>query len=208
MTVAATILLRGDGSGPAEAHLHTELRSRDLELIERSWAPERAAIVARLRRASVDPARWPQSLHWDWSRKAPQLNLLAVSACAIECGDQWQAAMMTKTAPYLARSETDRGKPLVYVDFLEVAPWNWRLAEIDQQPRFKLAGSVLLRHAVQQSLREGFHGRVGLHSLPQAEGYYRDCGMQAMAAANDPQGLRWFEFTRQAAEFFLEGRIP
>ena len=207
MRVEPTFLLHGGGEGTITAHLHAGLRSRDLELIERSWAPARAAIVARLRRASVPPARWPQSLHWDWSRKAPQLDMLAVSAAAIECGDEWQAAMMTKTAPYLARSEADRGKPVLYVDFLEVAPWNWRLVEIAQEPRFKVAGTVLLRHAVQQSVQEGFHGRVGLHSLPQAEGYYRACGMEAMAGTSDPEGLRWFEFTRQAAESFLEGRI-
>jgi hypothetical protein len=101
------------------------------------------------------------------------------------CENEWQGVMLTKTAPHFARLPEDKGKPLVYVDYLETAPWNWHVESIGWECRYKATGSILLRQAVIQSLDEGFHGRLGLHALPQAEGYYRDVvGM--FAGGRDP----------------------
>ena len=52
-----------------------------------------------------------------------------------------------------------------------------------------------------------FQGRIGLHSLPQANGFYANaCGMTDLGADADHQGLRYFEMTpEQARAFVAEG---
>ena len=108
---------------------------------------------------------------------------------------------MTKTTPYVAQMDIDRGRPLLYIDYLEVAPWNWRIPEIGRDGRFRGVGSALFWNAVQQSLEEGFQGRVGLHALPQAEAFYRDgCHMTPLGRDAAKQNLLYFELSRQQAE--------
>jgi hypothetical protein len=41
-------------------------------------------------------------------------------------------------------------------------------------PLYGGIGTLLMRTAVQVSYDEGFHGRIGLHALPQGRGFYRD----------------------------------
>ena len=189
-----------------EATLHEGLTTRDLEVIERSWAAHRAELVAALMGAGVERRLWPESLHWDWGRKAPLLELLLVNAFGVACRGGWQAVMMTKTAGYDARVSSEAGKPLVYVDFVETAPWNWTISELGRLPVFKGLGSVLIRRAVQQSRAEGFRGRVGLHALPQAERFYGQvCGMTRVGPDAAKQDLVYFEFTRQQADAFISG---
>lgn len=197
-------LIRRTDNGFVAAELHSGLRPADLLLVERSWSQDRARLMAALLQAGIPRAQWPQSLHWDWSAKAPALKLLQATGYGVVCGGEWQGLMMTKSAEYFARLRADAGKPIVYVDFLEAAPWNWRIDEIKVTPRFKAVGSVLFREAVTQSLDEGFHGRVGLHALPQAESYYEEaCGMVRLGADPQKQGLVYFEFGREEARQFL-----
>ena len=188
--------------------LHDALRRADLELIERSWASDRARIMADLLRADVARRAWPESLHWDWSRKASELDLLALRGFGIFCKRAWQGAMMTRTVGHRAKLVEDRNKPLVYIDFLEAAPWNWRVAPIGQERRLKGVGVVLMREAVSQSIDEGFHGRVGLHALPQAEQFYsRVCGMTRVEEEPGAGPLVYFEFTRAQGRAFLQGGL-
>ena len=190
------------------AELHDALRRADLELIERSWASDRARIMADLLRADVARRAWPESLHWDWSRKASELDLLALRGFGIFCERAWQGAMMTRTVGHRAKLVEDRNKPLVYIDFLEAAPWNWRVAPIGQERRLKGVGVVLMREAVSQSIDEGFHGRVGLHALPQAEQFYsRVCGMTRVEEEPGAGPLVYFEFTRAQGRAFLQGGL-
>ncbi|MFZ4429182.1 MAG: GNAT family N-acetyltransferase [Phycisphaerales bacterium] len=198
-------LIRKSTGECVPGRLHADLRMQDLMLIERSWAPERARLMAALLRQEVARDQWPESLHWDWSRKAHELQLLQASCVGIVCDEEWQGAMLTKTVGYGSMVEgPDKGKPVIYVDFVESAPWNWDLKAIGRSPRFKGIGSLLIRESIEQSLREGFHGRVGLHALPQAEVFYDSvCGMTRLDAHHDRQGLVYFEFTRQQAVRFL-----
>ena len=50
--------------------------------------------------------------------------------------------------------------------------------------------------------------RIGLHSLPQANGFYANtCGMTDLGADLDHRGLRYFEMTpEQAQAFIAKGR--
>ena len=205
MSTRPVKLIRKSTGALITGQLHAGLRVQDLVLVERSWASERARLMAELLRLGVAHDQWPESLHWDWSRKADELQLLLASGAGIFCDNEWQGAMLTKTVGYSSLVDgPDRGKPVVYVDFVESAPWNWDLKAIAKIPRFKGIGSLLIREAIEQSFREGFHGRVGLHALPQAEAFYGSvCGMTRFDADQNKQGLVYFEFTRQQASEFL-----
>ncbi len=94
------------------------------------------------------------------------------------------------------------GKTLLYIDYLESAPWNVR--PFTQEPRFGAVGARLVWAAVELSLAEGFEGRVGLHSLPQAESFYEGfCGMTKLGEDPDYESLNYFEFSREGALAFL-----
>jgi len=96
-------------------------------------------------------------------------------------------------------------KHLVYVEYLEVAPWN--RPHVASQPRYKLVGTVMLAAAIQLSIDDGNRGRLGLHSLPQADSFYRDrCGMTDLGPDTSIFGnLHYFEMTeQQAAQFMLQ----
>jgi hypothetical protein len=208
VSVRAAQLVRRATDEVVAVELHDALRRADLELIERSWASDRARIMADLLRADVARRAWPESLHWDWSRKASELDLLALRGFGIFCERAWQGAMMTRTVGHRAKLVEDRNKPLVYIDFLEAAPWNWRVAPIGQERRLKGVGVVLMREAVSQSIDEGFHGRVGLHALPQAEQFYsRVCGMTRVEEEPGAGPLVYFEFTRAQGRAFLQGGL-
>jgi hypothetical protein len=68
-------------------------------------------------------------------------------------------------------------------------------------------GRVLLATAIQLSLDEEFKGRIGLHSLPQSEPYYRDIvNMRDLGPDENYQGqLRYFEFDEAGAQAFIQG---
>lgn len=204
MTTSRIELLERETGAFAAADLHRELKVADLVLAERSWSTERAELMAALLKANVPRAQWPQSLHWDWSAKAPDLRLLEARGFGIHEGSAWQGLMLTKNTRYATRLKDDLGKPLVYVDFLETAPWNWSVGALKLRGRLGGIGSVLFREAVLQSIDEGFHGRVGLHALPQSETFYEGhFGMTRIGPDASKQGLVYLEFTRQQAEEFL-----
>lgn len=112
--------------------------------------------------------------------------------------------MLLTTATTAARLPEAKGKPIAYVDYLETAPWNWTVPAIEQDGLFKGVGSVLFRQAVMKSNAEGFHGRVGLHSLPQSRGYYENaCGMSSLGPDPNKQNLLYFEYTAEQATNYL-----
>jgi hypothetical protein len=66
-------------------------------------------------------------------------------------------------------------------------------------------GSVLIGTAIELSKELEFKGRIGLHSLPQANGFYANfCGMTDMGPDSANHDLRYFEMTPEQAEAFIE----
>jgi hypothetical protein len=90
--------------------------------------------------------------------------------------------------------------PLLYVGFLESAPWNTRT--LSNRPRFKAVGTTLMFAAVEISRENGWHGRLGLHSLPQAEEFYRRVGMTRLRTDPEHEGLAYYELTADTAALF------
>lgn len=182
-----------------EAFLHDGITEAHLEDVEQSWIPE---LQAGLRRLRASGRSRPESSHWRWRDKVEHMRgLLAYRGFAIEHEGHTQGLMLVKTTE-ACRLPSQRGKPLVYVDYLETAPWNQR--ELVEQPRFGSIGSVMLAAAISLSREEGFSGRTGLHSLPQAVKFYEGCNMTNLGPDQAKQGLPYFEMTPDQAAAFLE----
>jgi|HubBroStandDraft_4_1064222.scaffolds.fasta_scaffold455200_1 hypothetical protein len=186
-----------------EAELIDELSKDDLIQAHLDWAPVRLAALKRLHEAKQP---WPEHWHWDWSKKADMLDLLAYRCTGIEMGGRMQGMMMVSTIAAKGRLPGQQGKAVLYVEFLETAPWNIR--DLAGTPQFLGVGVRLLEAAIVFSEEEGFGGRIGLHSLPQSADFYRKYMTDLGLDASQSQGLRYFEMSAEQVRYFLEGRKP
>lgn len=199
MSVEAIKIIRGIDGAIVDAQLHRGLRAVDLTLIERQWSPWRQDIIRRLSERGVDPAIWPQSLHWDWFAKLRYLQLLAVEVCAIDAEGEWQAIVMMETVTHRCQLAEQVGKHLVYVDYIETAPWNWPIPEFGLSRRFKGLGHILFRNVIRRSFDLGYKGRIGLVALPQAKAFYGATLGMAQIPATSPHELDYFELSEAKA---------
>lgn len=185
------------------AELRDAIEEAQLVDWQTRWQPALIAVLQELARQGVPMTQWPQSWHWDWRAKMAQVaGLLAFRGFSIICADITQGLMRVDLNRH-AREATQRGKPLVYVDYLEVAPWNRN--DLGKAGHYGGVGTALLTAAVELSRQEDFKGRIGLHSLPQSDAFYRDhCGMTDLGADPQESGLRYFEMTPEQARPFLE----
>lgn len=198
MSRRSTELICEDGFRQAE--IVDGLEIKDLVAVENGWSHERAKIREKLISAGVPLENWPQSLGWSWHRKVGFLQYLEVKCEGIELGGQWQGIMMMRLASHTARLANNEGKPIVYVDFLEAAPWNWSIPSIGQQRMYKPIGSTLISVAVELSFKEGFQGRIGLHALRQSERFYSSLGLVPLGRDPHKEDLEYFELPREVAK--------
>jgi hypothetical protein len=206
MTVnISRVTLFNPSTGQAEeAELWDAITEQQLTDFEGEWLPELFKALQRLKRAGVQRKHWPQSRHWDWRRKVDALQgMLAHLGFSVVCGGLTQGMMLVDTTTKRCRFEAHKGKNLVYVTFVENAPWNRKELLFDP-PRYRGIGSILIRAAVELSKQEEFKGRIGLHSLPQSNDFYANaCGMTDLGVDQDYEGLRYFEMTPEQAEAFI-----
>ena len=196
-TISRVHLLNMERGEPEEAELWDAITERQLADWEGEW-------MQRLRRAGVERRHWPQSRHWNWRKKTETLQgMLARPGFSVVCDGLTQGMMIVDTAMKRCRIDSQKDKHLVYVDFVENAPWNRK--ELFDPPRYRGVGSLLIRAAVALSDDLEFHGRIGLHSLPQANGFYANkCGMTDLGADLHYEGrLRYFEMTPGQAQAFI-----
>jgi len=175
----------------------------EVESAEASWRPMVEDELKALSAAGVPRSQWPEHAHWDWRKKhAAVEGLIAYRMFGLECEGQMQGLMLVSTAQHFCQIPSQARKELVYVDFVASAPWN--SPAIVREPRYALVGRVFVATAVQLSLEEGFKGRIGLHSLPQAESFYSGiCRMTDLGPDPKKQNLTYFEMTPEQASAFL-----
>jgi hypothetical protein len=137
------------------------------------------------------------------------LQLLAHSGFGIVCEKRWQGVMLTRSSALdVSRLPSDKGKPLLYIDFLEITPWNWPIVKLGRDGRSRSIGTTLFLRAVCQNDEKGFHVRIGLHALRQAAPFYeKACGMTPVSRDAHKHGLLYFELPRKDAQKLLaEGK--
>jgi hypothetical protein len=144
----------------------------------------------------------PEHSHWDWEKKAKHLGLFGMiqTLFGILCQDEIQGLMLVEQMTEFAKLPPNKGEPLLYVKFLEVAPQN--LKPYAKPRKYLGVGRLFLRVAIDFSMSLGCKGRVGLHALPQAEMFYQTNGMTKLDHDPAHYNLRYFEFTsKQAHEY-------
>jgi len=199
-----------------ELVLVSDPSDKHLEYVKNEWTPILEAFKDRafLAYRALPPQDQSQSsfqdklglfgapdAHWDWTYKRNNMSGLSHRMYAVLDGESVEALMRVDLSKQSRLDKTPL-TPIVYVDYLAIAPWNRR--PIQQPPRFNGLGTVLLGTAVSLSNNEGMDGRCGLHSLIQAEGFYKGAGMTDLGADPAADGLKYFEFSPQAAELFLK----
>lgn len=176
-------LIRGYDQRSIEARL-LDLQPRHVDDFQSLWQ-------AQLRQSSQEDK------YWDWAFKE-RLTLRDVNyeGYAIEYEDRTQGLMMLETQWHSSQFYPD--KRLVYVAALSVAPWNRYL--IQNPPQFKAVGSALLSFSRLRSVELGYGGRVGLHALPGATGFYERKNMMRLdpdpddCIDADEEALTYFEY--------------
>lgn len=206
VTVTPIALFNVELAEPEDAELWDAITEYQLTDWEGEWLPELFKALQRLKRAGVERRHWPQSRHWDWRRKTEAIRgMLAHTGFSVVCGGVTQGMMIVDKAAKRCRIENQKGQHLVYVAFVENAPWN-RKELLYDPPKYRGVGTVLVRAAIEQSKYEGFKGRIGLHSLPQSNDFYANtCGMTDLGVDPDPHynPMRYFEMTQGQAEAFI-----
>ena len=185
-----------------DAHLYRGLDAKNLGDFEEKWRP---LFEERRRRARPEELLQAnlQDAHWDWTRKAALWgNLLAYEAFTVEAEVLTQGLMFVNKTR-LSRVAGQQGAPLIYVELLATAPWNRH--GITEKPKYKGVGQILTQAAISLSIEEEFKGRVGLHSLPQSESWYREVlGMIDLGPDPHYQNLKYFEMTAEQAERLIK----
>lgn len=141
--------------------------------------------------------------YWDWAfKKEIYLKSERYEGYGIECDNQTQGLMIIETQWHC--SQVNIGEKIIYVVALATAPWN-RTA-IQKPPEFKGVGAALLLFARQRSVELCYAGRVGLHSLPEAERFYERQKMRRYDV--EPEGYDSDEYVEQDEEHLTYFEYP
>lgn len=207
-TVAPTKLKEVASGDLVDSELHTSLVFTDIIDAEQAWATAR---LEMLRQCYLRGEQPPQHLHWNWATKLLKKGrdiggaLSPYRLMGINGPETWQGLVLATCVGRTTKTN-EGGKDLVYIDYLEAAPWNLAVPEANQEPRFRGVGRQLMELCVRVSLELELKGRIGLHALPQADGFYQRCGMTDLGPDGDYHDLRYFEMTEEQAEAFLTPR--
>lgn len=203
MTESVNVRHRGTGSD-VEAELFDDVTLDDFNESQATWRPVlwQAAAIMKLAGKPL-----PRYKHWDWRTKSAALGRLDVSFYGIKCGGHLQGLMKVDTGTLeRCRIDAQKGQDLVYVDYVETAPWNIPeyMEALGREALYSRVGVRLMKAAVQLSIDNELKGRIGLHSLQDADAFYRKIGMTPLMRDPTKQNLLWFEFTPEAAQIFME----
>lgn len=136
--------------------------------------------------------------YWNWVGKSRRSKLLPGDELyAIECEGVTQGLMMLDVLKKRCQIESQLRRRLVYISALATAPWNRSL--ITNPPTYKGVGGNLVDFAIARSHELGYQGRIGLHALPGALGFYKKLRIGLLNCGPDPEepdNLVYFETLR------------
>ncbi len=195
------LLLKGSTRQPVDASLVEGVTLEEIRRTDALRTPFFRTAFADALATGVSTDALPEHAHWQWERKW-RAALKSSQFLGVECEGAMQALMIVRTDK-TCRLPDQFGLPLVYVDYLASAPWN--LPELVPQPRFRRGGLALIAAALRLSEQIGYNGRVGLHSLPQAEEFYRaKCGMADLGVDPFYEDLHYLKMTPAQSQAFLD----
>ena len=185
-----------------------------VEYVKQEWVPilqERRQLAAIRLKQLVDPNNddWQRLLgeygvpdaHWNWDEIVkPDETRITHAAFCIRTGSNVEALMVTDLTRR-CKLDQQKGDHLVYIENLAVAPWN--RGAIASPRKLGGLGKMMLAVAVKLSESEGWNGRVGLHSLPQSESFYTECGFARVKVDRNYENLWYFELSIDKANEFL-----
>jgi hypothetical protein len=186
---------RTTGRDAIAAQLYRDYPTAALEDVEAKWSSAREQASFAGHGTGLAPI---EHAHWDWRNKTDSVEAGEHLLIAVECEAEPQGLMAVPRTP---RPALTSPRHLVYVDYLESAPWNLRA--FTPTPRFLGVGTVLLAESVRLSIEMGLEGRIGLHSLPQAEPFYAKCGMTRVGVDPNYFELPYYEFAEAQAAYWL-----
>lgn len=179
----------------------------DMTCFQQNWLPPMLSKIDELKKAGQynqqTVNQWNvEDFMWQWPAKCQnRIGKLEWASYALRCGGKTQGLMFLNLLRR-ARLQSQVSQHLVYVDLVSTAPWN--RPRLTAKPLYGGVGVVLITEAILLSREEGFEGRVGLHSLPGAEMFYRNkFGMDCLGPDPTYGGLPYFELTPQHATKLL-----
>ena len=89
----------------------------------------------------------------------------------------------------------------MYIEFIQVAPWNNRKLN-ENMVKFKGVGNIMFQKAIEYSKKMLWSGRVGLHSLQSTEGFYQKAEMTNLGLDIEYEGLTYFQLAPPKAEYY------
>ena len=186
------------------ADLYEGIDEKNIEDFERTWRPAFANQLPDDTSAVERVAAGAEDAKWDWKRLAEVLgNPLLFTMYAVECAGQTQGLSLVRKGGAFSQHPDHERADLVYIERIATAPWN--RPKFTDKPLYKGVGQLLVAAAVDLSFDEELGGRIGLHSLPGAETFYRDVvGMTDLGADIKYYGLQYFELSNAQAAKFLE----
>ena len=159
-----------------------------LDEVESAWSPVRQELAKKME-LEGEPL---EHEHWDWTRKKERVARGDTVLSAVICEAAVQGLIGMAARPREAALAS--GQDALYV---EAAPWN--LGSGGSSPRYSGVGTLLLIEAIALSQTNHLGGRVGLHSLPQAEDFYESRKMNRLGPDPSYYDLVYFEYDEAIA---------
>jgi hypothetical protein len=200
------VFLVGRDGAAVAAELWDDISDEHLDLWTSSWTPQFEAAKNRFKDAGLPPERQPPDIYWNWrefvTKTRPYLTYRRFALVAENTLQGLMIASLSNTS----RIESQKGKDLVYAELISTAPWNRKDAvNASAAPQLSGVGVVMVRVAIELSKAEGLKGRIGLHSLGQSEGFYRERCKMTDLGLDRAKRMVYFEMTeKQAAAFAAE----
>lgn len=200
-----------------DALLHHNVLEQHVTDVDRSWNPILQKHLSELKEKHLNGTEkydheklyaeagelMIQDASWDWQGKYNIISTtIGYSGCSLICDGEVQGlGYFDISEKYKSRIITEKPPALVYIELLSSAPWN-RKQIADQ--KYAGVGVALITHAIKVSIDEDMNGRIGLHSLVQAEDFYRNTCKMTDFGIDEEKNMRYFEMSEeQAAEWLL-----
>lgn len=200
------LILQRSNKSFVSASLIEDVSEQEIKESHELWKTLIDAHKKELEEKKIPKSQWPQHHHWDWTKLYQYYSKfkLAYKFFGIKFENQMQGLVLLSSdeTKHTGRIDSQKGKPLIYVEYVATAPWNDK--DIAPSPKFGLIGTRFMEVAIRLSINDGFEGRIGLHSLKQAEEFYRDSVCMTDLGQDTEKRMRYFEMTPEQAKGFLE----